>query len=128
MRQRGRGVLLALAAALLFGLSTPAAKAPAGTLDPWLLAGLLYLGSGLGLGAFWLARPLLGRWSGEAALARGMVPGEAQAHDHRHTHDEHHQHGHDGDAGPVPHVHGHVHAPLRHSHPHYPDPHHRHSH
>ena len=45
-----RGGLLAIAAALLFGLSTPAAKAIVGGLQPLLLAGLLYLGSGLGLG------------------------------------------------------------------------------
>lgn len=44
-----RGGLLAIAAALLFGLSTPAAKAIVGNLHPLLLAGLLYLGSGVGL-------------------------------------------------------------------------------
>ncbi|HEY4366641.1 MAG TPA: DMT family transporter [Steroidobacteraceae bacterium] len=43
------GVLAALTAALLFGCSTPLAKWLLATLDPWLLAGLLYLGSGLGL-------------------------------------------------------------------------------
>lgn len=46
-----RGGLLAIAAAILFGLSTPAAKAIVGNVAPLLLAGLLYLGSGLGLGA-----------------------------------------------------------------------------
>jgi drug/metabolite transporter (DMT)-like permease len=45
-----RGGLLAIAAALLFGLSTPAAKAIIGNVEPLLLAGLLYLGSGIGLG------------------------------------------------------------------------------
>lgn len=45
-----RGGLLAIAAALLFGLSTPAAKAIVGNIQPLLLAGLLYLGSGAGLG------------------------------------------------------------------------------
>lgn len=45
-----RGGLLAIAAALLFGLSTPAAKAIVGNVHPLLLAGLLYLGSGVGLG------------------------------------------------------------------------------
>lgn len=44
-----RGGLLAIAAAVLFGLSTPAAKAIVGNVFPLLLAGLLYLGSGLGL-------------------------------------------------------------------------------
>jgi len=44
-----RGGLLAIAAAVLFGLSTPAAKAIVGNVHPLLLAGLLYLGSGLGV-------------------------------------------------------------------------------
>jgi drug/metabolite transporter (DMT)-like permease len=40
---------IALGAALLFGASTPAAKLLIGQVQPQLLAGLLYLGSGLGL-------------------------------------------------------------------------------
>jgi drug/metabolite transporter (DMT)-like permease len=47
-----RGGSLAIAAALLFGLSTPAAKAIVGNVEPLLLAGLLYVGSGLGLSLF----------------------------------------------------------------------------
>ena len=43
------GVWAALGAALLFGAGTPLAKALLASIDPWLLAGLLYLGSGLGL-------------------------------------------------------------------------------
>lgn len=43
------GVAAALAAAALFGAGTPMAKHLLGTVDPWLLAGLLYLGSGTGL-------------------------------------------------------------------------------
>lgn len=42
-------VLAALAAAALFGASTPLAKQLLGNLPPLTLAGLLYLGSGLGL-------------------------------------------------------------------------------
>lgn len=49
-------IVLALGAAALFGLGTPAAKQLLAVSDPWLLAGLLYLGSGLGLGAAWLIR------------------------------------------------------------------------
>ncbi len=45
------GIFAALAAALLFGASTPLAKLLLGEASPWLLAGLLYLGSGLGLAA-----------------------------------------------------------------------------
>ena len=49
------GVLAALGAALLFGAGTPLAKSLLASVDPWLLAGLLYLGSGLGLSSYrWL--------------------------------------------------------------------------
>lgn len=44
-----QGVLAALAAALLFGAGTPLAKWLLDVVNPWLLAGLLYLGSGVGL-------------------------------------------------------------------------------
>ncbi|MCA6216000.1 EamA family transporter [Ideonella sp. B7] len=46
----------ALAAALLFGASTPLAKLLVGDVSPLLLAGLLYLGSGLGLAGLLLLR------------------------------------------------------------------------
>lgn len=46
---RQPGVTAALGAALLFGAGTPLAKQMLETLDPWLMAGLLYLGSGLGM-------------------------------------------------------------------------------
>ena len=52
---RHRGVHAALGAALLFGISTPFAKLLLGEASPWLLAGLLYLGSGIGL---WVLRTL----------------------------------------------------------------------
>ena len=48
-RGPGAGVLPALGAAWLFGAGTPLAKLLLGEASPWLLAGLLYLGSGLGL-------------------------------------------------------------------------------
>ncbi|HEY0208601.1 DMT family transporter [Acerihabitans sp.] len=46
---RRPGVLAALGAAILFGAGTPLAKLMLTSVNPWLLAGLLYLGSGLGL-------------------------------------------------------------------------------
>lgn len=49
----------ALASAALFGASTPFAKLLLGEVSPWLLAAVLYLGSGLGLAA-WLALRALG--------------------------------------------------------------------
>jgi len=52
-----RGVQAALAAALLFGAGTPLAKLLlGGDVSPWLLAGLLYCGSGIGLGGLRLIR------------------------------------------------------------------------
>ena len=56
---RGRlhpGIGAALAAAIFFGLSTPAAKVLLGGLSPWMLAGLLYLGVGCRTGRL-AARP-----------------------------------------------------------------------
>ena len=44
-----KSVLYALGAAALFGASTPFAKLLTGDMQPVLLAGLLYLGSGMGL-------------------------------------------------------------------------------
>jgi drug/metabolite transporter (DMT)-like permease len=49
---RQSGVHAALAAALLFGAGTPVAKLLLSTIGPWMLAGLLYLGSGVGLTAY----------------------------------------------------------------------------
>src|SRR4030095_7818539 len=64
------GPRLALAAAPLFGLSAPAAKVLDSTVDAWLLAGLLYLCSGLGLVLYWLPR----RLTGHAPLTRPDLP------------------------------------------------------
>lgn len=63
-----RGVLASLAAALLFGAGTPLAKLLLAQASPWLLAALLYLGSGLGLA---LLRALRG--APAASLARGEL-------------------------------------------------------
>lgn len=49
-------ILYALFAAALFGASTPFAKMMVGELPPILLAGLLYLGSGIGLSVVRLIR------------------------------------------------------------------------
>jgi drug/metabolite transporter (DMT)-like permease len=69
------GVPLAIAAALLFGASTPFAKLLLGDgVDPWLLAGLLYLASGLGLGILRLVRRAFGAAPKEAPLARSDLP------------------------------------------------------
>ena len=68
-----RGIPLALAAAALFGLSTPFSKTLIGSARPQLIAGLLYLGSGVGLGSYWvLARSKRG--DNETPLTRRDLP------------------------------------------------------
>ncbi len=71
MRSARPGYVYALVAAALFGASTPAAKwllSSYGQLSPWLLAGILYLGSGLGLGLMRVVTRLMGRAIVEAPL------------------------------------------------------------
>src|SRR4051794_16755832 len=50
------GIILALLSAALFGASTPFAKLLLGTVDPWMLAGLLYARAGGGGAGVRLAR------------------------------------------------------------------------
>jgi drug/metabolite transporter (DMT)-like permease len=65
------GVIVALGAALVFGASTPFAKRLGDGVNPAMAAGLLYLGSGLALGASSL---LLRSGARESALRRSDVP------------------------------------------------------
>ena len=68
------GVPLALTSAALFGASTPFAKLLLGHgISPWLLSGLLYLGSGIGLTAYGLTRHWTGAVSSEAPLRRADI-------------------------------------------------------
>ena len=64
-----RGIYAALGAAALFGGGTPLAKWLLGNVNPWMLAALFYLGSGVGL---WLYRAL--RQSAPAAIAANEWP------------------------------------------------------
>ena len=78
---RNRGIWAALASALLFGAGTPFAKLLLGPVSPWLLAGLLYLGSGIGLAAWRVASRAENRrmniaeagWLAGAVIAGGMI-------------------------------------------------------
>ncbi|MDE2605723.1 MAG: EamA family transporter [Burkholderiales bacterium] len=75
------GVADSLAAALLFGAAAPLAKLLLARTDPWLLAALLYLGSGVGLALLRRLRgaepvrlpPGEGRWLAAAVLAGGVA-------------------------------------------------------
>jgi drug/metabolite transporter (DMT)-like permease len=69
------GAGLALSSALLFGASTPLTKMLLGQgLDPLLLASLLYLGSGAGLGLLLLGRRAVHAPRSEAPLSRRDIP------------------------------------------------------
>ena len=68
------GVPLALGAAVLFGASAPLSKILLGVVDPWLLAGILYLGAGLGLAVVHWGRPVLGLANVETPLQRPDMP------------------------------------------------------
>jgi drug/metabolite transporter (DMT)-like permease len=76
-----RGVVAALSAAVLFGAGTPAVKMLLEHASPWLMAGILYLGSGIGLliyrlitkaPAVALKRNEMG-WLAGAVIAGGMM-------------------------------------------------------
>jgi drug/metabolite transporter (DMT)-like permease len=70
-----RAIVLVLAAALLFGASSPFSKLLLGSFDPIALAGFLYLGSGV---SAWLIFTLKGSWkassASEARLVRTDLP------------------------------------------------------
>ena len=68
------GVPLALGSAVLFGAAAPLSKILLGTVDPWLLAGILYLGAGVGLAVVHLGRGVIGLDSPEAPLRRADIP------------------------------------------------------
>lgn len=53
------GYLHAITSAILFGVSIPAAKYLLGEIDPWILAGILYLSSGIGLFFIFILRHFL---------------------------------------------------------------------
>ena len=69
------GAPLAILSAVLFGASTPLAKLLLGSgVSPWLLAGVLYLGSGIGLCVVHLVRGVTGIGPVEASLKRSDLP------------------------------------------------------
>jgi drug/metabolite transporter (DMT)-like permease len=68
------GIAFALLSAALFGASTPLAKAMLGDVGPWTMAGLLYLGAGIGLAAVRLSGRALGLPVQEAPLRRADLP------------------------------------------------------
>lgn len=68
------GVPFALGAAILFGASTPLSKYLLGSIDPWMLAGVLYLAAGVGLFAVRAIRNLFQHKTAEASLTAADYP------------------------------------------------------
>jgi drug/metabolite transporter (DMT)-like permease len=55
------GPLYAFLAAVLFGASTPVSKLLLGTIGPWWMAAILYLGAGFGIGILLVIRKIRGK-------------------------------------------------------------------
>lgn len=68
------GAPLAIASAGLFGAVAPVSKLLLESTSPFMLAGLMYLGTGLGLAAYRLFRDRFAPESGEAQLRRADMP------------------------------------------------------
>ena len=79
MDLRSSAPAAALGAAALFGMSTPAAKTLLGEMHPWMLGGLLYVGSGVALGAYLVFRRFRGGSGGYPSLAAHDLPWLAAA-------------------------------------------------
>ncbi len=71
---RHRGISSALASAVLFGASTPLAKIAVSSVDPIVVAGLLYLGSGIGLAVLRIVRAESLARRTETPLSRADLP------------------------------------------------------
>lgn len=74
MQSKNPGIATALGAAILFGASAPLAKLLLEDASPQLLAGLFYLGSGIGLGIVWLRRRQSSEVATERPLTRSDLP------------------------------------------------------
>jgi drug/metabolite transporter (DMT)-like permease len=72
--KRRRAIAAVLCSAVLFGVSTPLARALIGTIEPLWLAGLLYAGSGIGLALVLLVRRL--RRQGTEPAVAPLAPGD----------------------------------------------------
>ena len=68
------GIPLALGSALLFGASPPLSKLLMDSIDPWLLAGILYLGAGVGLVLVHFGRRWIGLDGVEAPIRLSDLP------------------------------------------------------
>lgn len=73
-RAAPHGIALALLAAALYALNAPFSKLLLSEVQPTVMAGLLYLGAGVGMGAIALIRRQTGRIGREMHLTRADLP------------------------------------------------------
>ena len=69
-----RGIMLAILAATLYAINSPLSKIMLNFMSPTLMAGFLYLGAGLGMGAIALVRKVKGSSNSEQKLTRAELP------------------------------------------------------
>lgn len=69
-----RGIMLAILAATLYAINSPLSKIMLNFMSPTLMAGFLYLGAGLGMGAIALVRKVKGSSNGEQKLTKAELP------------------------------------------------------
>lgn len=84
---KNNGYFYAIFSAVLFGASTPVAKLLLGKIDPWLLAGLFYFGSGVGIAIILMVKHILSnkkitetslkksdwKWLAAATISGGII-------------------------------------------------------
>ena len=69
-----RGIMLAILAATLYAINSPLSKIMLNFMSPTLMAGFLYLGAGLGMGAIALVRKVKSSSNGEQKLTKAELP------------------------------------------------------
>jgi len=69
-----RGILFAILAATLYAINSPLSKIMLNFMSPTLMAGFLYLGAGLGMGAIALVRKIRGSSNSEQKLTKAELP------------------------------------------------------
>ena len=74
MNKNNFGIMLAVLAAALYAISTPISKLLLDYIPSILLAGLLYLGAGIGMGVFGLISKTAGKNRNERGLERSDMP------------------------------------------------------
>ena len=74
MTLTSKPILYALTSAFLFGVSTPAAKLLLGSVEPAILAGLLYCGAGVGIAIYRKVIAFAGQGVRESPLSRQDLP------------------------------------------------------